>query len=156
MLKETYITVSLALACAFTIPSSVSAGLPLRAEEIILHMVGLGYSTEVVDGLLICQHDHRTNSVITELEDGIVVMTLKGATKFGETHRADLLELANSLNESSVCFGAYIGADNHLILEAWYPGDYDSTRFGVFIDQWDNDVKSAYSTYQREVQQLLE
>lgn len=59
---------------------------------------------------------------------------------------AEKLEFANSFNGKASVARAYVESDGDIMVEAWYPRAYVREDFGVFIDNFQNDIDASVSS----------
>jgi hypothetical protein len=55
-------------------------------------------------------------------------------------NQAEYLKIVNALNQAASVARFYVDDDQDLVMEAMWPGDYDRSRFGVFMDLWETDT----------------
>jgi len=122
------------------------------SDEYKAHLEFLGYAVEDGETSLIAKHDKFYNVSVKSYNGGVLVVTFFGTTDKAKSDRVGFFEFLNAMNENAVAARYYEDDEADVIVEGWYPGGYDRTRFGVFIDKFnaiseqlgDSEVASDY------------
>jgi hypothetical protein len=100
------------------------------------HLEFLGYSVTEKGKTLLAKHSKQFNVFVRAYHGGVMVSGFFGSTEQAKTERLAFLEFLNEMNRTSIAARYYADKDNDVILEAWYPGAYEKTRFGMFFDKF--------------------
>lgn len=106
------------------------------SDEYKAHLEFLGYSVEDGETSLIAKHDEFYNVSVKSYNGGVLVVTFFGTTDKAKSDRVGFFEFLNNMNENAIAARYYEDDEADVIVEGWYPGGYDRTRFGVFIDKF--------------------
>jgi hypothetical protein len=144
-------------ALAFILCLALSAGAAMAApfdgsDDYRSHFEFLGYSVEEGEKSLIAKHPEFYNVSIRPYNGGMLMITYFGTTDRAKSDRLGFLEFLNAMNTDAVAARYYEDDEGDVIVEAWYPGNYDRTRFGLFLDKFnlitdqlgDSDAASDY------------
>jgi hypothetical protein len=118
------------------------SGLPALAgpfegsDDYRAHLEFLGYTVEDRDASMLAKHDKFYNISVKPYNGGVLVVTFFGTTDKAKSDREGFFEFINSMNENAVAARYYEDDEGDVIVESWYPGAYDRSRFGVFIDKF--------------------
>lgn len=107
-----------------------------RSDEVKSHLEGMGYTVETKGDSLEARHTKMTNIKLTAHNGGIYIGGFFPATEAAKSDRTGFLAFVNALNKDSTSTRYYTDKDNDVVFEAWYPGDYDQGRFGIFIEKF--------------------
>jgi hypothetical protein len=144
---------------AFTLFASIAlltspalAGPFEGSDDYRTHFEFLGYTVEDGETSLIARHDEFYNVSVKTYSGGILVVTFFGTTSKAKSDRVGFFEFLNAMNEDAVTARYYEDDDGDVIVEGWYPGEYDRARFSVFLDKFneiseqlgDSDMASEY------------
>ncbi len=105
------------------------------------HFEVLGYEVDEGEKTFIAKHEEFYNVSVKGFNGGVLVVTFFGTTDKAKKNRVGFLEFLNELNTDAVAARFYEDDEGDVIVEGWYPGGYDRTRFGVFIDKF-NEINS--------------
>jgi len=100
------------------------------------HFEFLGYSVQDGETSLIAKHDTYYNVSVKPYKGGMLVVTFFGTTDKAKNDRVGFFQFLNGMNAEAVAARYYEDSDGDVIVEGWYPGDYDRTRFGVFLENF--------------------
>ena len=108
--------------------------------------------SRTAESSLIAKHDEFYNVAVKPFSGGMLVMTFFGTTGMAKSQRVGFLEFLNDMNKDAIAARYYEDADGDVMVEGWYPGDYDRTRFGVFMNKFnevsdqlgDSDIADDY------------
>jgi hypothetical protein len=106
------------------------------SDEYKAHLEFLGYAVEDGETSLIAKHDKFYNVSVKGYNGGVLVVTFFGTTDKSKSDRVGFFEFLNAMNANAVAARYYEDDEGDVIVEGWYPGAYDRTRFGVFIDKF--------------------
>lgn len=112
-------------------------------DQVSTHLSFLGYevSCDDEDQIFRALHPVRTNFLFWKYRGGILLTSFYKATAAARTDYGEFLSNINTLNqEASVC-RFLADKERDLRLEAWYPGNYEKTTFGVFMESWHDDTE---------------
>ena len=90
----------------------------------------------------IATHPQKLNILVRDFNNGVMVQTLLRGNDTAKAEVLEYLSFVNDLNRASAVVRWYADKDSDLLGEAWYPGPYDRTGFGVFFDSWHRDTES--------------
>jgi len=123
------------LALASLVLSSLVWSAPIpAAKEIVEHLEFLGYKVTSGEDKIEVSHPVFLNFVLRNYRGGLLISTYFIATEYGKANRSEFVEFANDLNKEAAASRFYIDKDGDLAIEAYYPGEYEKTRFGLFLD----------------------
>lgn len=100
------------------------------------HLEFLGYQVSDGETSLIGKHDKYYNISVKPYDGGMLVVTFFGTTDKAKSDPVGFFRFLNSMNVDAVAARYYQDNEGDVIVEGWYPGDYDRTRFGVFLDRF--------------------
>jgi len=123
-------------ACLAVLASPATAAVFSGSDEYKDHLEFLGYAVEEGESSLIARHDKNYNISVRSYNGGVLVVTFFGTTDRAESDRIGFLEFLNAMNESAVAARYYEDDEGDVVVEAWFPGDYDRSRFGVFLERF--------------------
>ena len=126
-------------ACLVLLWTPAVAGPFEGSDDFKAHLEILGYTVADGEEFLIATHDEFYNVAIKPFSGGMLVMTFFGTTSLAKSQRVGFLEFLNDMNKDATAARYYEDADGDVVVEGWYPGDYDRTRFGVFMNKF-NEV----------------
>jgi hypothetical protein len=106
------------------------------SDDFKAHFEFLGYNVEETDTSLVARHDKYYNVSVKPYNGGVLIVTFFGTTDRAKSDRVGFLEFLNGMNEGAVAARYYEDDEGDVIVEGWYPGDYDRTRFGVFLERF--------------------
>jgi hypothetical protein len=106
------------------------------SDEYKAHLEFLGYAVEDGETSLIAKHDEFYNVSVKSYNGGVLVVTFFGTTDKAKSDRVGFFEFLNGMNENAIAARYYEDDEGDVIVEGWYPGGYDRTRFGVFVDKF--------------------
>ncbi len=98
------------------------------------HFEFLGYAVTEKGKALYAKHPKHLNVVAKAYNGGVLISCSFGSTEKAKGDRSAFLIFLNDLNRDSVAARFYADKDNDMIIEGWYPGAYDKSRFGIFLD----------------------
>ena len=116
--------------------SPALAGPFAGSDEYKTHLEFLGYQVQDGETSLIAKHEKYYNISVKPYNGGMLVVTFFGTTDRAQSDRVGFLQFLNGMNAGAVAARYYEDNEGDVIVEGWYPGDYDRARFGVFIDQF--------------------
>lgn len=121
----------------FALFASPSLAAPFAgSDEYKAHLEFLGYTVEENETSLFARHDEHYNISVKPYQGGVIVVTFFGTTGKAKSDRVGFLTFLNGMNAGAVAARYYEDDEGDVIVEGWYPGDYDRTRFGVFLDKF--------------------
>jgi hypothetical protein len=106
------------------------------ADDYKSHLEFLGYTVEAGDKSLIAKHPENYNISVRAYNGGVLVVTFFGTTDKAKSDRVGFYDFLNALNSDAVAARYYVDNEDDVIVEAWYPGTYDRSRFGLFLDKF--------------------
>ncbi len=118
-------------------------------SNIANHLEFHGYAVTQRDEMLMAVHPRLPNVAFRAYADGGLLSASYGGSDVGHSDRAAFLTWVNSLNVVAQATRYYVDGDGDLMIEAWYPGEYDRQRFGYFLGRWDSDI-ARFITQARE------
>ena len=80
------------------------------------------------------------------------MITFFGTSAAAKSDRVGFFEFLNAMNRDAVAARYYEDSEGDVIVEGWYPGEYDRARFGVFMSKFnavsdqlgDSDIAGRY------------
>ena len=130
--------------CLVLLATPVLAGPFEGSDDYKAHFEFLGYTVEDGETSLIAKHDEFYNVSVKNYNGGVLVVTFFGTTDKAKSDRVGFFEFLNKMNTDAIAARYYEDDEGDVIVEGWYPGDYDRTRFGVFIDKF-NEISAQLS-----------
>jgi len=129
-------TTALALAGLLAFSTLAGAAQIPNVQEIVDHLKFMGYQVTVGEDQdkIEVTHPVHLNFLLRPFRGGLLISTYFIATEYGKANRAEFVEFANELNVEAAAARYYIDKDGDLAIEGYYPGDYDKSRFQVFLD----------------------
>ncbi len=82
------------------------------------------------------RHDTYYNVSVKEYRGGVLVITFFGTTDRARSDRVGFLEFLNGMNRDAVAARYYEDDEGDVIVEGWYAGAYDRSRFGTFLERF--------------------
>ncbi|HET7715643.1 MAG TPA: hypothetical protein VFK86_08440 [Bauldia sp.] len=131
-------------ACLAVLVTPALAGPFEGSDEFKAHFEFLGYTVEDGETSLIARHDEFYNVSVKSYNGGVLVITFFGTTGKAKSDRVGFFEFLNQMNSEAVAARYYEDDEGDVIVEGWYPGEYDRTRFGVFVDKF-NEISQQLS-----------
>lgn len=96
------------------------------------------YKVEKGDDQLVAKHVDWLNVRIKELSGGLYFFSYFETSAYD---RDDLIELCNTQNrKKAVGTRLYVDDEDDVIVEGWYPGEYDKDSFEAFMEMWHTDT----------------
>jgi len=105
------------------------------------HMEFLGYEVTPKKKTLQAKHGQFLNVWLKQYQKGILVIGYFGRNEKTKQYVAGFHKLINDLNKGASAARYYEDKDGDLAIEAWYPGNYERVRFGIFMDAF-NQTRS--------------
>ncbi len=149
------VIVSLVASLALSGGMAFAADLPDKIPEITAHLEFLGYKVQKREKALTAKHDKFVDLIVRKHRGGILLTGFFGASDFAKSHRTEFLEFINHLNAGAAVLRAYADKDGDLALEAWFPAQYERSRFGTFIEGWNSDIQNLLVQYKQDAQRFL-
>jgi hypothetical protein len=120
-----------------------------KAGELSQHLEFLGYTVteEPENDRIVAKHQRNYNFTVKSFRGGLLLTTfLTMNTPLG-ADRERVLEVVNKLNADAEVVRYYLDSDEDLAIEGWFPGAYDKTDFGLFLENYNhiNDQLSGLS-----------
>ncbi|MBL7032506.1 MAG: hypothetical protein ISR91_00010 [Candidatus Delongbacteria bacterium] len=126
----------------------VNAGLPDKADDVTTHLEFMGYTVENNDDdYLKARHDSHLNMILKKFRGGILLKAYMTGSSYAVTHYDDFCELVNELNLNASAARYYIDSDIDLVVEGYYPGVYDRTSFGIYMEAFNLAEKELADKY---------
>ena len=100
------------------------------------HLEFLGYQVQDGETSLIGKHDKYYNISVKPYNGGILVITFFGTTDKAKNDPVGFYRFLNGMNADAVAARYYEDNEGDVIVEGWYPGDYDRARFSTFLDRF--------------------
>ncbi len=113
-------------------------------EEVSTYLQNSGYSIDEQQGYCTFEHPEKMWFAIQETEKGLVFSTVVTGDTELDPQTPENLSLVNLINRNSAISSFNISEENGLQVKAFYPGLYDNTTFGSFIELWDHDLNLFY------------
>lgn len=121
---------------------------PEKAAEIIKHLEFLGYDVSLDSERITGTHSENFNIYVKKYRGGMLFTSFLLSTDYGKEHLDDFLPLVNKLNQKASAVRWYVDGDGDLIIEGYYPGEYEKQAFSTFLD--------AYNLASVEIGEILE
>jgi len=115
---------------------------PEPAVEIVKHLEFLGYKATMDSKKIKAVHSKYFNIFLKKFKGGILVTTYYRATKYAASHRCEFLKIINKLNREAIAGRYYLDKEGDLVIEGYYPGTYQRTSFGIFIDSFNEEQRN--------------
>jgi hypothetical protein len=136
----------------FLVAAPALAGPFAGSDDFKTHLEFLGYTVEEGETSLLARHEQYYNVSVKSLGGGVLVATFFGTTDRAKSDRVGFLDFLNGMNRDAVAARYYEDEEGDVIVEGWYAGDYERSRFGVFVDRFnvisdqlgDSDVAPDY------------
>ena len=106
------------------------------SDDFRAHLESLGYSVEDGDESLVARHDTYYPVSVKEFRGGILVITFFGVTDRARDDRVGFFQFLNAMNRDAVAARYYEDNEGDVIVEGWYAGGYDRSRFGTFLERF--------------------
>lgn len=107
------------------------------------------YKVEKGDDVLVAKHVDWLNIRIKELSGGLYFY---GYYETSAYDRDELIELCNDLNrKKAVGTRLYVDDEEDIIIEGWYPGEYDKDSFEAFMQMWHTDMGNHWQEIKSEL-----
>jgi hypothetical protein len=113
-------------------------------QQVIQHLEFLGYEVEADEKRALCRHQKKVNIRVRNFAGGVLFTGIFGCQDYAKSHRADYLDIINTLNAQAAVVRVYADEDTDFIIEAWHPDEYDRQRFGLFMELWDRDISKIF------------
>jgi hypothetical protein len=134
--------------------AGAEAGPFAGSDDYRQHFEFLGYTVEDGEKSLFAKHPDRLDVSIRSFNGGVLIVTIFGTTARAKKDRPGFLTFLNAMNTDAVVGRYYVDDEDDVIIEGWYPGTYDRTRFGLFLDNF--NLVSDQLTDSDEAQDYLE
>ena len=134
--------------------ASTLARPPEDSVEIMQHLEFSGYTVTSNTSRLEADHDEYLNILMKDYRNGILTIAYFVTNENGKQNKAEMLELLNALNSQAAGARYYLDSDGDIVIEAYYPGSYDRTRFASFLDVFHLE-KDNLSNHYSELKQYL-
>jgi Putative bacterial sensory transduction regulator len=125
-----------ALSFLMLMASQVAAGPFDGSDDYKTHLEFLGYTVTETDKALLAKHPQNFNVYVRTYQGGVLINSIFGTSPKGKKDRIGLLTFLNDMNRGSVAARYYVDKEDDVIIEGWYPGAYDKTRFSLFLDKY--------------------
>ena len=106
------------------------------SQEYKNHLEFLGYDVSEKKKALQAKHGTYLNVWMKSYQKGVLVIGYFGRADKSKDDEAGFHKMINDLNKGASAARFYEDKDGDLAIEAWYPGEYDRVRFGVFMDSF--------------------
>lgn len=111
-------------------------------DQISNHMEFLGYEVSKRDNdVIFAKHSTYFNLIFKEHTYGVLFTAFLSLNATGKGRIAEAYARLNMFNRGARVARAYLDKDNDLVIEACFPGYYDKTAFGVFIETLNSDFR---------------
>jgi len=119
----------------------VSQGeIPNNAEDITTHLEFLGFEVTLEEGQMVTAHATRLDMTIQQWEGGLLFTNFGTPTTYALKNLKNLMRFINKLNSKAGTARYYLNEHNQIIIEAYYPGDYNKKSFGAFLEIWEKEL----------------
>src|SRR5436190_4946068 len=114
------------------------------------HIAFLGYTTppvqDVPPEIINAVHPYKTPFWVLPLAGGALFRAIYNLSDHAKTDPNAFLTFLNDIN-TATCLTRYYLAQDYLFTAAWYFGEYDRIRFGIFFDRFlfENTLPYSYS-----------
>jgi hypothetical protein len=120
--------------------------------DIRAHLEFLGFevyetiNAEKVFKGLTAKHGRRSNLFMQAYMGGVLIMAYFGCNPEANDDLPGKLELCNNLNSKASVARATVPPERggDIAVEAWFPYTYSKSDFGVFIDNFENDITAGF------------
>lgn len=129
--------------------------IPNMAEEITTHLEFLGFEVTLEEGKMVTTHTTRLDMTIQQWEGGLLFTNFGNPTPYALKNLKNLMRFINKLNSKAGAGRYYLNEHNQIIIEAYYPGDYNKKSFSTFLDIWEKELTNL-SNIMNEMPNYLE
>jgi hypothetical protein len=109
-------------------------------DQIVTHLQFLGFQVERDDNIVKARHATKVNILLRDFRGGVLLTSIFGCKDYAKRARLEYLDFVNLMNQKAAVIRFYADKDSDFFMEAWYPGTYDRSLFGSFLDLWDEDI----------------
>jgi len=110
--------------------------------QITSHLEFLGFTCSPVQKLIFAKHPDKPAVAFQLFKGGVLFLTGYSAKKTVMEDRVGFLEFVNRANKDAGIgrFVADFKGEPQLMVEAWYPNEYERTAFGAFFENWISEL----------------
>lgn len=116
------------------ITSAPYAEPPENSSDVIKHLEFLGYEVSMDSEYLAAKHSTNMSILIKNYRGGMLTTAFFGGTEYGKINKNTWLSLINKLNQKAVAVRYYLDSDGDMIIQGYYPGDYNKKTFSTYLD----------------------
>ncbi len=150
-------TFCLFLGIAIFAYSQTDKAIPDSLKGFSNHLEFLGYSvTSTSEKSVSLKHSKYPNEKIMVYNGGVLLSSWWELSEAGKSAGNELYLFLNNLNNESVVTKYYLDDDKDLVIEAWYPGEYDKPKFALFVEKIQQDWNETVEKHQAELQKYLQ
>jgi hypothetical protein len=124
----------------FLLVGVTQAKIPDNSEEIKTHLEFLGFEVTFQDAQLVATHDTRLGMSIEQWEGGLLCTNFFNPTTYALKNLKNFMRLINNLNSNAGAARYYLNDNDKVIIEAYYPGEYNKKSFSAFLDIWEKEM----------------
>jgi len=135
------------LASALLLSTSTFASPPDNAVDVMKHLEFSGYTVSSNTFRIKADHNEYLNMLLKSYRGGILTIAYFGANANGKVNKAALMDVVNELNAQASAARYYIDGDGDLVIEAYYPGEYERARFATFLDVFQLEKDNLLHNY---------
>lgn len=107
---------------------------PEKSQEIMEHLEFMGYEVSANTKKIKAQHNEHLNINIKKYRGGMLITAYFGGSDYAKKNLPEFYKTLNKLNKQAASARYYIDSDTDLVLEAYYPGEYNKKNFSAFIN----------------------
>ena len=134
---------SLILVTLCTLAAEEPLVIPSDLKEFANHLEYLDYTVaSAEEDSVRLTHEDNLNIRIKTFQNGLLVSAFLSLSKEGLDNTDDLLTFINTVNKNSAMMKMYLD-DDSLVVESWYPGNYNKPAFSTYMTCWIADFQYA-------------
>ena len=128
---------------------------PENSSDVIKHLEFLGYEVSMNSTRIKAKHSKNLNLLIRKYRGGILATAYFVSSEYGKSNKSSWLHLINKLNRKAAAARYYLDSDGDMLIEGYYPGDYNKKSFSAFLDAF-NLERRHISEVSNEIKKYLE
>jgi hypothetical protein len=111
-------------------------------DQICEHLSSLGYQLGPADmeARRIARHTNKLFILLKDADGAVFFAAFLPVTDAVKKNKVGYLEFVSSLNHGSHVVKFYYDAEDHLVMESCFAGNYDKGAFGSFMTFWHSDT----------------
>ena len=109
-------------------------------DEFASHLEFLAYTVTENEGAYTVEHETKPNFRFRAFSGGLLFSSAWRTSDVAKWETEGFLEFINTLNAKAAVARFYMDDDKDLIIEAWYPEQYEKAAFAHFLSLWERDT----------------